>query len=210
MPYRDYPASSTLLFGYDPERDLPKDHLARLVDRVVDEYVTTAPKAPGRGYPAFNPRLCLKVLIYGYATGLRSSRQLEKHCRESLPYLFLTRGDTPSYRTLCSARTGHDKELEECWIGLFAVAGNLGIRRVGRIDVDSTKIRANVSSDSILKRSEFGSFLEILKEIVAQAESQDFQEEAEGYSGQTQTGKSACARRCERASRVRWTQCRPT
>lgn len=190
MQYRDYPPSAPLLIGYDPERDLPQDHLARFIDRIVNETVqveTPLSRLPGQ--PGFDPRLCIKVLVYGYATGLRSSRQLEKHCREHLAYLFLTRGDTPSYRTLCTARLTLTDLIEQCWVALFAVAKEAGISRVGRIDVDSTKIKANVSGESVIKRDDFDFFAQMLKEIIAQAESQDEQEDVEGYSGQTQTGK---------------------
>ena len=70
----------------------------------MEATVTPPRRPPGPGQPPFDPRLPLKVLVYGYATGQRSSRQLERLCAESLPYLFLTRGDTPSYQTLCTVR----------------------------------------------------------------------------------------------------------
>ena len=65
-----------------------------------------------RGQPPDDPRLGVKVWVYGYATGLRSSRQLERQCRESLPYLFLTRRDAPSYRIRGTARTAEGADLE--------------------------------------------------------------------------------------------------
>src|ERR1700722_2981419 len=101
MPFRDYPPPSPLLIGYDPYSDLPSGHLARLVERIVEGSVGTLSRPSVPGQPPYDPRLCLKVLIYGYATGNRSSRQLERMCRENLAFLFLTRGDAPSYRTLC-------------------------------------------------------------------------------------------------------------
>ncbi len=104
MAYRPHNPSVPLLFGYDPERDLPQNHLARLVERVVEESLPSKVASVVPGQPAFDPRLCAKVLLYGYATGIRSSRQLQRLCEESLPYLYLTRGDTPSYRTLCAFR----------------------------------------------------------------------------------------------------------
>ena len=85
MPYRAHPPSARLLFGYDPEQDLPADHLARLVEQVVEAAVRPAVRPSGPGQPPFDPRLCVKVLVYGYATGIRSSRRLEQLCAESLP-----------------------------------------------------------------------------------------------------------------------------
>ena len=103
--YQGHLQLASLLIGYDPVMDLPSDHLAWLVDRVVDEAVTPRRKADGPGQSQYDPRLCIKVILYSYATGVRSSRQMERLCRESLPHLLLTCGAAPSYRTLCSVRT---------------------------------------------------------------------------------------------------------
>ena len=94
MPYRPYPTPPAHL--RDLVGELPEDHLARLVEQVVEEFVVPAPKAPSKGNPEYDPRLCAKVLIYGYPTGTRSSRQLERLCQENLAYLYLCRGDAPS------------------------------------------------------------------------------------------------------------------
>src|ERR1051326_4308201 len=141
MGYRPHPAPQYMLFGYDPVRDLPADHLARLVEYVVEEANLPKTISGGRGQPAFDPRLCAKVLVYGYATRVRSSRQLERLCSESLPYLFLTRGDTPSYRTLCHFRVNHSDIIERVFTELFAVAGECGMERLGAIVIDSSKFR---------------------------------------------------------------------
>jgi len=81
MSYRYYPPAGPLLIGYDPFGDLPADQLARLVEQVVEATVSGPPPPPGPGQPPFDPRLTLKVLVYGYATGTRSSRQLERLCQ---------------------------------------------------------------------------------------------------------------------------------
>lgn len=168
--HRPYEAPSPLLVGYDPYIDLPQDHLARLVELVVEDSIVVKEEDTHPGQPKFDPRLCLKVLVYGYATGVRSSRQLEKQCNESLPYLFLTRGDTPSYRTLCSFRTDCRDMLEKVWLGLFGVAKGLGLKRLGRIVVDSTKLRANASTEMILDRKEYAAVKQELQRILDEAE----------------------------------------
>jgi transposase len=179
MSYRHYPPVELLLFGYDPARDLPADHLARLVDAVVEECVTPVPKPHGSGQPEFDPRLLVKVLVYGYATGVRSSRVMERLCSESLPYLFLTRGDSPSYHTLCSARVEREAELEAVWLGLFAVADACGLRRMGRITLDSTKMAADASPEAVLTEKEYSDVLEHLRFILAEAKERDDKEDRE-------------------------------
>ena len=177
MSFRHHGPPQPLLFGYDPVRDLPPDHLARFVEQVVEATVHPPQREKQAGQPPFDPRLCLKVLIYGYATGVRSSRQLARHCQESLPYLFLTRGDTPSYQTLGVARTTQGEALTAVWEGLFAIAAAAGIERVGRIVVDSTKLRANASSEAVLKRAEFAPVRAELARILAEAAQADAQED---------------------------------
>ena len=201
MGYRSHDAPTPLLIGYDPCVELPSDHLARLVESVVEEAIPDVCGPVGPGQPAYDPRLCVKVLVYGYATGVRSSRQLEKHCRESLPYLYLTRGDTPSYRTLCSARLDYADLLEQAWTSLFVVAGRYGMNRLGRIAVDSSKFAANASAEMTLDRNEYGAVRAALKEILAEAQAVDSGEDADGYAGETRTGKSVD--RCQMREIVR-------
>ena len=186
--YRPHSAPQALLFGYDPYRDLPPDHLARLVDAVVEDTVRPSPKGDQGGQPAFDPRLGLKVLVYGYCTGVRSSRRLEQYCRESLPFLFLTRGDTPSYRTLCTVRAEQSAYLEAVWQGLFAVAADAGIERVGRITVDSTKLRAEVSGESVVRQVDFAAVGAELQRILDEAGVVDAREAAETGKLQLRTG----------------------
>jgi len=188
MGYRPHTPPTFMLFGYDPVRDLPDDHLARLVELVVEETQLPRLLAGGRGQPAFDPRLCAKILAYGYATGVRSSRQLERMCNESLPYLFLTRGDTPSYRTLCSFRVEHTDLLEKVWVQLFATAGECGMQRLGRIVIDSSKFRADASPEAVVKAKEYEALLQELKQILKEAHEADTQDEQDP-PGQTRTGQ---------------------
>jgi transposase len=190
MAYRHYPPPAPLLVGYDPEVLLPPDHLARLVETVVEVTLGPSYKPRGPGQPPFDPRLLVKVLTYGYATGVRSSRQLERLCGESLPYLYLTRGAQPSYRVFCSARIALTDEIEAVWEALFAVAGSAGIHRVGRITIDSSKFWADASPESVLKQEEFSSVHDELRRILAEAAEQDARDDAEDRPGDMRTGKT--------------------
>jgi transposase len=191
MSYRPYAPPSPLLIGYDPCRDLPPDHLARLVEPVVEETITPPPPPHGPGQPPFDPRLPVKVLVYGYATGRRSSRQLERLGDESLLYLFLTRGDAPSYRTLCTVRGEQTELIERVWIGLFTVAQALKLERLGHIVVDSTKLRAEASPEAIITPDEYEPLRRELARILEEARQVDEREAAAGRPGTTRLGTSA-------------------
>jgi transposase len=189
--YRRYDPPAPLLFGYDPFRDLPRDHLARLVEQVVEETVVPPRRARSQpGQPPYDPRLCVKVLVYSYCMGMRSSRVMERHCKESLPYLFLTRGTAPSYRTLCTARTEQGEFLEAVWLGLFDVAAAVGIERLGRLTLDSTKLRANASPEAVVTQDEYAAVRQELERIQAEVARVDAQEAAEGSAGRTELGKT--------------------
>jgi transposase len=185
MPYRAYPPPLPLEEFRDLIEELPADHLARLVERVVEAVVAPTPRPPRQGNVPYDPRVCLKVLVYGYATGTRSSRQLERLCRENLPYLFLTRGQAPCYHTLSTARLEEKEYLEAVWVALFAVAERLGVKRVGHVVVDSTKIRANASPEAVVTRDEYEPLRAELTRILEVAQEVDAREEAEGYPGET-------------------------
>jgi transposase len=188
MALRPHPPSSDRLFGYDPNHVVAKDHLARLIDQVVDEVIERG-MSWGRGRPAYDPRMTVKILMYGYAIGLRSSRQLEQQCRENLVFLYLTRGDGPSYRTLCRVRVECRELLEAVWVSLFTVADEHGMHRLGKIVVDSTKIRANVSSDSVVEQKEYEPLLQVLDQILKEADEVDAREEQEGADTDVTVGK---------------------
>jgi transposase len=188
MSYRPYAPPAPLLIGYDPVCDLPQDHLARLVEAVVEEALTVPPHPPAPGNSPFDPRLPIKVLVYGYATGIRSSRRLEQYCAESLPYLFLTRGATPSYRTLCRPRVEESALIEQVWISLFAVAGRGGLKRIGKIVVDSSKLRADARPEAVLTPEEYAAVRAELGRILEEARQADEQEEREGARGTTRLG----------------------
>jgi transposase len=180
MSYRQYLPPAPLLIGYDPFTDVPADHLARLVERAVEVAIEPPVRECAPGQPPFDPRLVLKVLVYGYCIGIRSSRQLERMCQESLPFLFLTRGDTPSYRTLCQTRTHSEAELEKVWITLIVSAGEAGLTCLGRVKIDSSKFRANAGSELVVSASDYEWLRAELNDILAEAAKADAIEDAEG------------------------------
>ena len=184
MSYRAYPEPAPKPGGYDPVLDLPSNHLAWLIESTVEEALQNRVLPPQDGQPPFDPRLCAKVLLYGYATGIRSSRLLERNCRENLPFLLLTRGDTPSYRTLCSFRIKHAEVIQEIWLQLFEVANQLGFKRLGRLVIDSSKFRADASAESVVKAEMYASLRNQLQAILQEADEQD-QKEAQHAPGIT-------------------------
>ncbi len=191
MGYKPHPPLAPRLIGYDPLVELPGDHLARFIDQVVDRYFKPPQKELGPGQPEFDPRPLLKVLLFAYATGVFSSRRIEKNCYESLPYMLLARDDRPSYRAICTARIKYYDDLEWLWYCLFDVAVALKIKFLGKIYIDSSKFKGDVSKESVVSKGLMKEVRQKLEAILEQAEHIDSTEDEEGLAVRSQTGVEA-------------------
>src|SRR5439155_6358446 len=105
------------------------------------------------------------------------------------PYLFLTRGDTPSFKTLCTVRLEETERLEQVWLVLFNVAKAVKLERLGHIVVDSTKLRADASPEAVVKAPEYEALRAELSRILEEARQVDEREAAEGRPGTTRLGQ---------------------
>src|SRR5580704_1122267 len=148
--YKPHPDPVPLLIGFDPVRDLPGDHLAFLVDAVVDEGIVVHPKQFAAGQPEYDPRMLYKVLLYAMVMGVHSSRRIEASCYENLAFLLLVRDDRPSYHVFSTARLEGKETLKKLFGHLHVVASKAGMPRIGRIAIDSSKFAANASKDSVV------------------------------------------------------------
>jgi transposase len=128
---------------------LSEDHLARFIDEVVETVLDLsaiyAAYEQARGDPPYDPRLMLKVLLFGYATGVRSSRRLERHCLEHVAFRFLAANQQPGFRSLARFRRRHLGALEELFVQTVRVCATAGLVKLGRIAIDGTKLQANAS-----------------------------------------------------------------
>jgi transposase len=91
--FRAFDPHQVLLLPPSLDDWLPQDHLARfvadLVDDVLDLSAILADYTEKRGYPPYDPRLMLRLLIYGYTTGVRSSRAIERKCADDIAFRYL-------------------------------------------------------------------------------------------------------------------------
>ncbi len=187
MAFKPHPPAGPSLIGYDPDSALAGDHLARLIDRVVDG--TPRPRERSLlGQSAYDPRMLAKLLLFAYATGTFSSRRIEQNCSEHLAYLFLSRGQRPCFRTICSARTQLKEYLERVWLTLLATAASEGMPFAGRIAVDASRFKANASGDLVVARKDYEAMRARLEELLAQAREVDALEASEGLAARTSTG----------------------
>jgi uncharacterized protein YabE (DUF348 family)/transposase len=122
---------------------LPAEHLARLIAELVDEHLDLFPiraeYTKGRAAPPCDPRLMVRILLYGYTTGVCSSRVIERKCVDSVPFRWLAAGAAPDYRAIARFRKRHLSALAYLFVEAFAVCQAAGIVRLGRIALGETE-----------------------------------------------------------------------
>ena len=147
--FRPYQPDQGLLLPSDLRDWLPAGHLAHHVSDLVDGLDLTAFYAryegDGRRKSPYEPRMMAKVLIYGYATGVFSSRGLARKLEEDVAFRVLAAGNFPSHRTLCEFRRRHLSDFKKLFVEVVGLAREMGVANFGRVSVDGTKVRANAS-----------------------------------------------------------------
>src|SRR3989441_9636299 len=98
-----------------------------------------------RGYPPYDPRLMVKLLIYGYCTGQRSSRVIEGRCHDDVAFRYLAAGAAPDYRSIARFRRRHLEALAGLFLQALQLCQKAGMVRLGKVALDGTKLRANAS-----------------------------------------------------------------
>lgn len=129
---------------------LPSDHLAWFVLDVADQLdlgpFLKAYRADGHGRAAYEPRMLLAVLLYGYCTGIRSSRQIERRCQEDIAFRVLAGNTTPDHVTIARFRVRHEQALAGLLVASLKLCAAAGMVRLGLISLDGTKIEANAAA----------------------------------------------------------------
>ncbi len=120
--------------------------MAELVDEVLDLGPILASCTEKRGFPPYDPRLMVRLLIYGYTTGVRWSRAIERKCTDDVAFRYLTAGAGPDYRSISRFRARHPDALAGIFTqSLRRLAQRLGMVKMGRVALDGTKLQANAS-----------------------------------------------------------------
>ncbi len=98
-----------------------------------------------RGGPPYDPRLMVKILIYGYSHGITSSRALERRCHDDIAYGFLTAQQAPDFVAISRFRTRHAEAFKKLFTQSLALCAQAGLVCLGRVALDGSKIRASAS-----------------------------------------------------------------
>src|SRR4030065_285295 len=143
---------------------LPPTHLARfVVDMILqlDLSQIYARYAP-RGGEAFAPDILLGLLFYGYATGVFSSRKIEKATYESIPFRFIAGGLHPDHDTLATFRKAFLPEIKALLVEVLLMAQEAGALNLGNLSLDGSKIHADASKSHAVS---YGRLLELERDL---------------------------------------------
>ena len=147
--FRPYHPDEPFLLPPDPREWLAEDHLAYFVSDTVDALNLQAFYAPyegdGRRKQPYDPAMMLKVLIYGYATGVFSSRRIARKLREDVAFRVLSAGNFPAHRTISEFRKRHLEDFESVFVQILRIAREVGLVKLGTVAIDGSKVKANAS-----------------------------------------------------------------
>lgn len=131
---------------------LPEKHLARFVAEVIDGLDLRAMSGGyrGSGPASYHPCMLPGILVDGYATGVFSSRKLERATYDSVAFRLIAANDHPDHDTIATFRRRFLKEIEGLFVEVLLLAREMGVLKMGTIGLDGTKIHANASRPSAL------------------------------------------------------------
>lgn len=136
-----------LLFPPAIQDWVPERHLARFVVDIVSQ-LNLRPLAEtyaGKGFKAYHPEILLSLLFYGYATGVFSSRKIEKATYDSVAFRFISANTHPDHDTIASFRKRFLEQLKPLFVQILMLAHEMGLVKLGKVSLDGTKIKANAS-----------------------------------------------------------------
>jgi transposase len=150
---------------------LPEDHLAWCVIEAVREMDLSAfyaaYRADGHGRPAYDPAMMVALVLFAFASKQRSSRAIERHCRQDVAYRVICANEVPDHATIARFIERHEQALADLFGQVLSLCARAGLAKVGVIAIDGTRLAANASPEAN------ADFKRIATEIIAEARATD-------------------------------------
>ena len=208
--FRPYDQDSLLLMPPSLHDWVDPDGLPAFLSDLVDE-LDLAPFLAAhdepRGMPPYHPRLMLKVLLYGYATGVRSSRRLEERLGADVGFMFLAGQARPDHKTIAEFRRRHLAAFEGLFLDALRLCREAGLAKLGRVAIDGTKLKANASRHKAMSYARMtereAALAAEVKAILEEAEAVDAAEDAQYGDARGDELPPGLRRRETRLARIR-------
>ena len=187
---------------------LPEGHLSRFIAEIVDAELDLsrfyAAYAKAKGFPPYDPRLMVRVLVYGYCVGVRSSRELERACMDVVAFRWLSAQQFPDFRSFARFRKRHLAALGNVFLQALELCRAAGMVSLGQVALDGTKVRANASRHKAMSYARLTEKQKVLadevSDLLAEAERIDAGEDAR--FGKNTRGDELPAELARRESRL--------
>ncbi len=153
--FKPYAFGQMTLLPRQYDECIPADHLVRVISEVIEKLDLRPVEAqyPGGGTSSYHPRMLLKVLVYAYSQKLYSSRRIAKAVREQLPFLWLSGGQQPDFRTINAFRSSRLKGvIDEAFASVLEYLVETGHVKLAHYFVDGTKIEADANKHKVVWR----------------------------------------------------------
>jgi transposase len=180
--------NQTLLFPPSLHDWLPEGHLARfLVDVVsvldLDAIYASYAEKDGRGQAAYAPEMMVRLLLYGYATGVYSSRKIQRRTFEDVAFRYLSGDQHPDHATIAGFRKQHLDALSGLFTQALLLCSEAGLVKLGHVSIDGTRIKANASKHKAMSYKRMTETEARLKQeieaLLSAAEKTDAEEDAQ-------------------------------
>ena len=148
--YRSWTPDQSFLFPPSPKDWLPDDHLVYFVLDLVEvldlrQIESSIQAKDSRGERPYNPSMMVALLVYGYCTGVYSSRKIARAVHEQVAFRVLTGGQTPHFTRVNAFRRTHLEALRGLFGQVLQLCVQAGLVKLGHVALDGTKIQANAS-----------------------------------------------------------------
>jgi transposase len=156
MPnYQPYSPDQAELLPAHVKDVLGADHLCFLVHEVVESCDLSAfekGEEDAGGQRPYDPRMMLKIWLYGFSVNVRTTRKLEQRVREDLGFRYLAGGAAPDHKTLSEFHRRHCEAIAKMFTEVLLFWRRAGLARLGTVAIDSTRVKAQASRDRVLRQ----------------------------------------------------------
>lgn len=184
--FRGFDPDAVMLVPPSLDEWLPQNHLSRFVADVVETQLDLsrfyASYAKTKGQPPYDPRLMIRVLLYGYCVGVRSSRELERVCVDVVAFRWLAAQQAPDFRSIGRFRKRHLAALGNVFLEALELCRAAGMVSLGQVALDGSKVRANASRRKAMSYARLTEKQKVLADevsaLLAEADAIDESEDA--------------------------------
>lgn len=170
--YRPYSPHQSFLLPPSPHDWLPEGHLAYFILDLVAELdlspILSHYERELRGFPPHHPQMMLALLLYAYASGVPSSRRIERKTYEDVAFRVIAGGTHPDHTRISEFRRIHLKAIEGLFVQVLQLCSKAGLVKLGHVAIGGTKVKANASKHKAMSYERMQKQEEELEKKVAE------------------------------------------